>query len=168
MVISTSNISSRPFFHSRSSPHDGTNPSFNSHVSDHFLITARTKHIEAQCGPIFQYGLGEAHIGILGHIEFQYGGSKIQDCTGLLGRNLGHGSWMYYIEIQYGLNISIWPSLHPRFFPESRAILDLASWIRHIEIQCVSIFQCGPCALLGFSQSNEILGFSVCAKKKIV
>ena len=38
-----------------------------------------------------------AHIEILNHIEFQYGGSKIQDCTGPLGKNLG--SWMAHIEI---------------------------------------------------------------------
>ena len=31
------------------------------------------------------------HIEILKHIEFQYGGSKIQDCTGLLGGILDSG-----------------------------------------------------------------------------
>ena len=37
-----------------------------------------------------------AHIEILNHVEFQYGGSKIQDCTGPLGKNLG--SWMAHDE----------------------------------------------------------------------
>ena len=46
-------------------------------------MTAQTGHIETQCRPIFQYGPAEDHIEILSHIEFQYGGSKIQDSPGL-------------------------------------------------------------------------------------
>ena len=51
------------------------------------------------------------------------------------GRILDHGSWICYIEIQYGLKNSIWPPWIQDSFQESRAILDLGSWIRHIEIQ---------------------------------
>ena len=41
---------------------------------------------------MLQYGLGEAHIEILGHIDFQYGGSKIQDPR--LHGTLGEESWI--------------------------------------------------------------------------
>ena len=68
--------------------------------------------------------------------------SKIQDCSGLLGRNFG--SWIRHIEIQYGFNISIWPSLNPRFLPKSPEeswILDLGSTI--LKFNMDSIFQHG-------------------------
>ena len=226
-------ISPWPFFHSRSSAHDGTNPSFRSRVSHHLLITAQTDHIETQCGPIFQYGLAEAHIEILNHIEFQYGGSKIQDCTGLLGKNLGswildllywniepywlsiwriqdprlhgtlgeeswimdlgwpilkywtilsfnmadprskiardswgrildHGSWICYIEIQYGLNISIWPSLNPRFLPGVPC--NLRSWILdppYWNSMCFNMSM-WSCALLGFVVSTALVTVCMC------
>ena len=56
----------------------------------------------------FYYHRGEVHIEILGHIEFQYGGSKIQDPR--LHRTLGEVSWIRevhieilgHIEFQYG------------------------------------------------------------------
>ena len=72
------------YFHSRASPHDHpstlmttqTPPSTHvSQITDHLLMTAISP--------------AEDHIEILSHIEFQYGGSKIQDSPGLLGRNLG-------------------------------------------------------------------------------
>ena len=57
--------------------------------------------------------------------------SKIpQDCWGGI---LDRGSWIRCIEIQYGLNISIWASLNPRFLPGVPC--NLGSWIRCIEIQ---------------------------------
>ena len=34
------------------------------------------------------------------------------------GGVLDHGPWIRYIETQYGFNISIWPSLYPRFLQE--------------------------------------------------
>ena len=83
-------------------------------------------------------------------LRFNMAESRSKIARGSWGGILDHGSWICYIEIQYGLNISIWPSLNPRSFQESRAILDLGSWIRHIEIQCVSIFQCGPLPILVF------------------
>ena len=54
------------------------------------------------------------------------------------------GSWIRHIEIQYGFNISIWPSLNPRFLPKSPAeswILDLGSAI--LKFNIYSIFQYG-------------------------
>ena len=47
-------------------------------------------------------------------------------------------------------------------FQESRAILDLGSWIRHIEIQCVSICQCGPVLFLVLLSPRLLLP-SACA-----
>ena len=45
---------------------------------------------------------------------------------------------------------------------ESSATLDLGSWIRHIEIQCVSIFQCGPVPFLVLLSPRLVL-LSACA-----
>ena len=85
----------------RTSPHD------HSSTHDRLLMTAKTPPsthmsritsssphkptiLKPNAGPTFQCGLGEAHIEILGHIEFQCGGSKIQDFTGPLGEE----SWI--------------------------------------------------------------------------
>ena len=62
------------------------------HMSRIISSPPQTDHIETQCGPIFQYDLGEVHIEILGHIEFQYGGSKVQDPR--LHGALGEESWI--------------------------------------------------------------------------
>ena len=43
-------------------------------------------------------------------------------------------------------NISTWPSLTPRFL--AGVPCNLGSWIRPIEIQCVSMFQCALPLLL--------------------
>ena len=60
------------------------------------------------------------------------------------GGILDLGSWTRHIEIQYGFNISMWPSLNPRFLPKSPEeswILDLGPTI--LKLNMDSIFQYG-------------------------
>ena len=82
------------------------------------------------------------HIEILKHIEFQYGGSKIQDLRlhGTPGRNLGFSDG--HIETILNFNIADPRSMIQDSSP--RAPCNLGSWIRHIETQYGPIFQHGP------------------------
>ena len=81
----------------------------------------------------FYYHRGEVHIEILGHIEFQYGGSKIQDCTGLLGRYLGSGRSILKYWATLSFNMA-----DPRSkIQDCTGLLgrNLGSWILYIDIQ---------------------------------
>ena len=59
----------------------------------------------------------EDHIEILSHIEIQMADPRSKIPQDSWGGILDHRSWIRHIESQYVLNISIWPSLNPRFLP---------------------------------------------------
>ena len=56
-----------------------------------------------------------AYMYIRNHAHATAPRSKISQDTG--GGILDHGSWIRHDEIQYGLDMSIWPSLNPRSLP---------------------------------------------------
>ena len=94
------NLSVFSYFHSRAARLD------HSSTRDRLLMTAQTPpsahvsriissspHRPSILKPkAAQYFNTVSRIEVLIHVEIQYGGSKIQDCTGLLGKNLG--SWI--------------------------------------------------------------------------
>ena len=108
-----------------SSPHDRTNLSFDSHVSDHILMTAQTDHIETQCGPIFQYGPAEARIEIFWPHSVSIW--RIQDprLRGTPGKNLGARL------LDPLFPHSIWPQYFNMALPESKipSRSPVQSWI---------------------------------------
>ena len=86
----------------------------------------------------------EAHIEILSHIEFQYGGSKTQDSPGLLGRNLAAQFLDPPFEFQY---VTICPpyfnkSKIPPRSPVQSWILDLSAILKFNVFQYFNVVLC--------------------------